>query len=424
MAVISQPRSRTGSSLDDLIRQSQQIRFDTPQAGGISNPDLGIAAPPPPSTRDSGGVISRMPNPRPEVGAPTRQAPGGPISLSRGAGATFKRGGAETQTAAASFSPDQSGILGSLSALGPPNVNTVNQWWAANGPWLQQQGFSFIGHARDPVLVLPDGTHIDLIQNAGGANPQWQWLIKNGGSASSGGLGPSGLSGVGGGAINAQRNLAQRVPPVEAAAASSTLSPEQRAFQDQLRQTILQQMGVASEIPTLEDDILAPQAAAAELGRQRSFEGFQRETAERAGALGLGESGAPNVDLEGFQESLAEQGAATNAGLVANELQRRRSELVNLVGMAAQIGDADLTRDLQERLVVLDAELNRQLSLEDLALRQMLGLSSLALDRDLGFAGLDLNRELGLGGLDLGASQLGEGARQFDLDFILRQAGL
>jgi hypothetical protein len=65
----------------------------------------------------------------------------------------------------------------------PPTAQNLRVWWSNKGPQLSREGVGFIDHPRDPAVVMPDGTHIDVIQDAGGERPQWQWLVKEGETA-------------------------------------------------------------------------------------------------------------------------------------------------------------------------------------------------------------------------------------------------
>ncbi len=189
------------------------------------------------------------------------------------------------------------------------------------------------------------------------------------------------------------------------------LTPDQQAFQDTIRQTILEQLGISGEIPSINDPILAAQNQAFLRGQQRNFERFQNQAAERFSTQGLLNSGARNVADEGFLQQQGEAAGQFGANLVGQDLIRRRQELQNLLGLATQIQDADLTRDLQERIVAMDAELQRSLGQGDLDLRQLLGLGS-----------LDLQRELGLGQLGLGHANLDLNAGQFMTNDSFRRA--
>ena len=176
------------------------------------------------------------------------------------------------------------------------------------------------------------------------------------------------------------------------------LTRKQEKFQETIRNRLLEQMGIAGEIPTINDPILAAQQQAFERGQQRSHERFQNQAAERFSTQGLLNSGARNVADEGFLQQQGEAAGANAAGLVGQDLIRRRSELQNLMGLAVGVQDADLTRDLQERIVAIDAELQQSLGQGDLDLRRLLGLGSL----DVQNRGLSIQQLLGLAGIDAG----------------------
>jgi len=217
----------------------------------------------------------------------------------------------------------------------------------------------------------------------------------------------------------------------QGAGGGTGLDPQQQAFNDQLREALMRLIAGGEETPSIDDPALSAQQQAFELAQQRAFERFQIEQAERLGAQGLGSSGAAETGLEGFQQQSGEASAANAASLVGQELERRREELMRGLNLAAQIGDADLSRSLQRELAQIDAEL---------------ATNALNLERSLGFAGLDLQKLLGLRGLDVQErvglagpaaarasarlaqegtfASIAEQARQFDETQRLRALGL
>jgi len=206
------------------------------------------------------------------------------------------------------------------------------------------------------------------------------------------------------------------------AIAAPTLDPQQQAFQDMMRDALMRLIAGAEETPSIDDPILKAQQDAFELAQQRNLERFQIEQAERLGAQGLGSSGAAEAGLEGFQQQSGEASASNAASLVGRELERRREELLRGITLAAQVGDADLSRSLQIELARIDAEL----ATNALNLERGLGYAGLDLQRLLGMRGLDIQQQLGLGNIGLGhagirsseqlqAERLAENARQFDL---------
>jgi len=80
---------------------------------------------------------------------------------------------------------------------------------------------------------------------------------------------------------------------------------------------------------------------------------------------------------------------------------------MNLLQIAAQLGDADLVRQLQQQLSVMDAEITKALGAADIQTRTLLGLGQ-----------LDTQRALGLGNLSFLNSQLATSAGQNQSGFL------
>ncbi len=104
----------------------------------------------------------------------------------------------------------------------PPTAATLDTFWNQNRAALEQQGWGYIPHPRDPKFVTPDGRfHIDVIQGGGGPNPRWQWLQEpaNTGGIPHGGGGGSNALPTGGFGTTAP-------PPVTSAPLVTDLGPD------------------------------------------------------------------------------------------------------------------------------------------------------------------------------------------------------
>lgn len=256
---------------------------------------------------------------------------------------------------------NQQSFQQSVQSFGLPSAKSLNAWWAAHEAELTAAGWTYVPHHNDPSIVGPDGQEWDMIFGAGGSGARWDMHKKGVGGDDL----QSSIADAFGGAGNFQAPQAQM----------PQLQPGQQAFQDQLRQQIMQLLSEAGQSPSIDDPFLRNQQQGFDRSLDRQLEKFQIEQAERLNAQGLGSSGAADVGLEGFQQQQGEASANNAATLVGNELTRRRQELVQGLALAGQIGDADLTRALELELSNIDSELQT---------------NRLNLQSNLGFAGLDL----------------------------------
>jgi hypothetical protein len=106
------------------------------------------------------------------------------------------------------------------------------------------------------------------------------------------------------------------------------------------------------------DPNLGPQSRAYAAARERSAGKERAATAERAAFTGLNSggqgSGAFNSGLQGIQENAGRDIASNDAGLVGQEVQARRADLMNALQLANAIGARDQSASIQQQLAQLD----------------------------------------------------------------------
>lgn len=66
-------------------------------------------------------------------------------------------------------------FMESVSTLDPSAAN-IRIWARDNKDLLEEAGWKFEDHHRDPKLYSPEGFYVDVIRNAGGPDRGWQWL--------------------------------------------------------------------------------------------------------------------------------------------------------------------------------------------------------------------------------------------------------
>jgi hypothetical protein len=232
----------------------------------------------------------------------------------------------------------------------------------------------------------------------------------------------------------------------------------QSELQQALQQSLMEQLGRGFDVNVTDPEIAA-QANAYRAARTRSGEAQRSALAERLSAQGLDDSGLMDTELRSILESQGQDIAEYEAGLVGEELTRRREDIRAAMGMAQQQGQFDQAERLQRELANIDAQLRQQgidVSRESLSLQRDLGrldaqtrtyLGNLdaqlrregystqerlaQLDAEvrrlgintqgnLGALDIALRRELGIGGLNLGLLEALMQNQQFGADLALR----
>jgi hypothetical protein len=61
-----------------------------------------------------------------------------------------------------------------------PSAENFRIWAQDNKGVLKESGWLFEDHPRDPKLYSPEGHYVDVIRDAGGPNPAWQWFVEGG----------------------------------------------------------------------------------------------------------------------------------------------------------------------------------------------------------------------------------------------------
>ncbi len=219
---------------------------------------------------------------------------------------------------------------------GITNIAGLNQF-------LQQYG---IGPASgNGTVTLPNGEQIDMLQGARTGQGTAAWGGVGGGGGGAGGISPQTFGASGG------------------AGGGGTGNPStDQAMRDMLLQ--LMQRSQPSDINPNEDPNLAPQARAYSAARTRAAQRQRSTAAERAAFTGenLGGQGGGAFDstVNSIQEGAGQDIAGYEAGLVGQEMQARRSDLLNALQLANAVGARDQSAQIQMQLANLDAQIRRE----------------------------------------------------------------
>ena len=73
-------------------------------------------------------------------------------------------------------------FMESVSEMDPSAAN-IRIWARDNKDRLEDAGWKFEDHHRDPKLYSPDGFYVDVIRNAGGDDRAWHWIEERGASS-------------------------------------------------------------------------------------------------------------------------------------------------------------------------------------------------------------------------------------------------
>jgi hypothetical protein len=258
------------------------------------------------------------------------------------------------------------------------------------------------GSARDPWAG------VDL----GGASREWAedferrntgdysrvasaWNSKGGGAD-----GDSGGGGGGGGRGNPYASYLgtpQGPSPQQdqLTALLATMQEEQRtakAQRDRERASLMElltgRMKAAQEPVSTQSPGIKELLAARQLQSQRGSERSRAAFAERMHAQGLGNSGAFDTGVLGIEQDRGESDSMATAEILGGELSAKRQELMQLLQMAASLGDSESTRTLQQQLAMLDAQIQQSSQAE----------GGRRFDEDLGFRKESFWENLGMQG--------------------------
>lgn len=320
---------------EPLIRQRLQQRFQqaAPQNFAESQaPQADRAA------------LQPSPEPQPMMArGPTDLAP----MASRGGGLAdmASRGGGGALA-------DMTSRGGAAGGGGPFDREGFRDAWMSTGSDAARQNALLQQHGLTPDAAgrvrLPTGETIDLRLGARAGGTQATWTGVAGGESKPGQAGfggggplggPGGGPGGGGGAGGPQD------------------------FQGQLRARLLEQLTNLSKPISADDPTIAGELQAQERGLERNRQDRRAAMAERAAAQGLlsggASSGAFDADLASGFEDKGQAMSGLRSQLFGRELQNRRGQLANMLGMALQSGDAEAARALQLQLGQMDNELRR-----------------------------------------------------------------
>lgn len=142
-------------------------------------------------------------------------------------------------------------------------------------------------------------------------------------------------------------------------AGGSQVSP----FTSGLRDILMQQLGVYSKAPTVNDPGIAENLAGQRLALQRSAERQQAQGAEARTTMGLSDSGFADSSRAGIEQARGEAEARGIGDVLGGELQNRRQILMQLLNSALASGDSESARALQMQL----ATMNQGLAQDQLA---------------------------------------------------------
>lgn len=156
-------------------------------------------------------------------------------------------------------------------------------------------------------------------------------------------------------------------------------------MQDVQRKAIMDQIAKAQQGATLGDADIKAQLDPFAAQQERTRQTAENEAAERASAMGMGSSGALDIERRSAQERAGLNTAVQGGNLVSQKLQSQRDDLKNYLDLNAKTIDADQARMMQEKLANLDAQIKR----EGLAVQSNLGQGDLDLRRSLGNKGLE-----------------------------------
>lgn len=339
------------------------MRSDTRDEFG--NPVDDLEEPGPAASRDAltGGIQGITDPPvRSDPAGETPTAPGAPASGSVGAGIPWNPGASQPSSAPAgqhwdanmaNFVPDAAptptpgGQVGSAGGGNDALLAQIAQWASMPG--------------ADPSLASNPNYWVDAISSRGGltdANRQyWQ----------DAGVGPSAFF----------RNPNREGGGAQPAAAAAPAAPAQgggggsvgpnsgtNAYNEQMRQILLQQIRGLSAPTTAEDPEVAPAIGAFNTQSQRDQATNRDALAERFYAQGdngsaLNSGGFNTSVQQGLEKSAGDRANFTGSTILA-VAQQKRSQLMQMLQTATQAGLTDAAQQIQAKIAELDANLRQQ----------------------------------------------------------------
>lgn len=203
---------------------------------------------------------------------------------------------------------------------------------------------------QNDTSYLPTHEVLDMVFDTGGKNG-YGWTGKGSWSGSPDAAHTAADPGGGGGGLGA---------PAAAASSAAAGSSGGSAFQDQLRQIILSQLGQLQQPSSINDPALKGQSDAYRVATERAAQQSRGALAERSAFNGLNSGGAGSGSMDtgilGINEQAGQHMAANDAGLVGAHDQQKRQSLMTLLNMALASGDAESVRALQMQLAQMDSQ--------------------------------------------------------------------
>jgi hypothetical protein len=208
-------------------------------------------------------------------------------------------------------------------------------------------GVTGVSGNQSGAYRFPTGEVLDLVGDKGGRNSA-EWTGAGHQAALGGAIQP--YAGDGSGRSGGRAG---------AAGTSSGGS----AFQQQIRQILLDRLSQLQQPVGIGDPALKGQSDAYRVSRERGAAQERAQAAERAAFEGLNlggqGSGSFNTDIQGIREQAGQDIAAYDADLVGDDVRQRRAELQSLLRLAVDSGDAESARELQLAIAEMDDELGR-----------------------------------------------------------------
>jgi hypothetical protein len=167
-------------------------------------------------------------------------------------------------------------------------------------------------------------------------------------SGTGGGTGTSGTAGTGGTGNTALDAYMQYLLGRQGTA---------DGYQSQVRDLLMQQMGLASQPVSATDAGLAPIIQSQQLALSRSAERQRSQAAARLAADGLGDSGTADTAMIGIEQQRGESEAGMIGQILYNELNNRRQQLTTLLQTAIASGDAQAAQNIQAQLAAISLQM-------------------------------------------------------------------
>jgi hypothetical protein len=150
---------------------------------------------------------------------------------------------------------------------------------------------------------------------------------------------------------------APTVPETTPVTTPATAEPDPNADITQALHDAIVSMLKPGEMGDMADD---PRAAAFRVAQKRSYDRARAQAAESAAQSGMTGTGGFEGAMRGLEQSRGESEAAYEAGLVGEELNARRTQLTQALGLAQSMGDRDAQIQLQRELAQLNAQVQRE----------------------------------------------------------------